>query len=138
MTPQSTTSQWHVQEQPKDSFSVFSLLNEKKSDASQLNISEVVSNPFKSILLSKSPSTSSLQKRYSCRECGQKFSRPHNLKSHLATHSSLRPYKCGTCNHYFRRQHDLKRHQKLHTGEKPYACHHCHRAFARLDALNRH
>ncbi|KAI8389451.1 hypothetical protein BD560DRAFT_79086 [Blakeslea trispora] len=75
---------------------------------------------------------------YACTHCHQTFSRTHNLKSHLATHSAIRPFQCGTCLHYFRRQHDLKRHQKLHTGERPYVCGNCRRSFARLDALNRH
>ncbi|KAI9259301.1 hypothetical protein BY458DRAFT_440497 [Sporodiniella umbellata] len=77
-------------------------------------------------------------KPYSCPKCQQAFSRPHNLKSHLTTHSEERPYRCEVCNHHFRRQHDLKRHQKLHTGERPYKCKTCTRSFARLDALNRH
>ncbi|KAG1448983.1 hypothetical protein G6F56_008785 [Rhizopus delemar] len=77
-------------------------------------------------------------KPYGCPKCSQAFSRPHNLKSHLTTHSEERPYRCEVCNHHFRRQHDLKRHQKLHTGERPYKCKTCTRSFARLDALNRH
>jgi uncharacterized Zn-finger protein len=32
-------------------------------------------------------------KPYSCPECHQTFSRPHNLKSHLTTHSAERPYR---------------------------------------------
>ncbi|CAO3592862.1 unnamed protein product [Absidia cylindrospora] len=83
-------------------------------------------------------STGAIVKPYACNECEQSFCRPHNLKSHQATHSSIRPYKCGTCNKNFRRLHDLKRHEKLHTGEKPYVCDHCSRSFSRLDALNRH
>ncbi|KAI8353662.1 hypothetical protein EDC96DRAFT_273330 [Choanephora cucurbitarum] len=75
---------------------------------------------------------------YACTHCHQTFSRTHNLKSHLATHSTTRPFQCETCHHYFRRQHDLKRHQKLHTGERPYVCGNCRRSFSRLDALNRH
>ncbi|OZJ04378.1 hypothetical protein BZG36_03197 [Bifiguratus adelaidae] len=75
---------------------------------------------------------------YVCPECYSSFSRPHNLKSHLATHSSERPFPCPDCGHFFRRLHDLKRHQKLHTGEKPYKCDVCDRGFARLDALTRH
>lgn len=30
---------------------------------------------------------------YPCPECNLTFSRPHNLKSHLTTHSSERPYQ---------------------------------------------
>ncbi|KAL9543827.1 hypothetical protein MBANPS3_007924 [Mucor bainieri] len=77
-------------------------------------------------------------KPFVCNQCDQSFSRSHNLKSHLATHSPDKPFQCDICNHFFRRQHDLKRHQKLHTGERPYVCACCSRSFARLDALNRH
>ncbi|KAI7862402.1 hypothetical protein BDF14DRAFT_1736369, partial [Spinellus fusiger] len=74
---------------------------------------------------------------FTCPECSQTFSRPHNLKSHLTIHSAERPYEASNF-HPFRRHHDLKRHQKLHTGERPHVCKHCRRSFARLDALNRH
>lgn len=33
------------------------------------------------------------EKVYACHECDQTFTRPHNLKSHLATHSSEKPYQ---------------------------------------------
>lgn len=32
-------------------------------------------------------------KQYACGECDQTFGRPHNLKSHLATHSNERSYE---------------------------------------------
>ncbi|OAD76091.1 C2H2-type zinc finger transcription factor [Phycomyces blakesleeanus NRRL 1555(-)] len=83
-------------------------------------------------------SRNTTDKQFSCHECNQTFSRPHNLKSHLTTHSSERPFQCDVCKHLFRRHHDLKRHQKLHTGERPHVCKACFRSFARLDALNRH
>jgi uncharacterized Zn-finger protein len=35
----------------------------------------------------------SSDKPFVCKECDQTFSRPHNLKSHLATHSAERPYQ---------------------------------------------
>jgi hypothetical protein len=37
--------------------------------------------------------SSSDSKPYPCPECHQTFSRPHNLKSHLTTHSSERPFQ---------------------------------------------
>jgi uncharacterized Zn-finger protein len=76
-----------------DGFSVFSLSNEEKSETSLSRISEDVQNPFKSLSLNQFSTTMPTAKPYSCKQCGQAFSRPHNLKSHLATHSSLRPYK---------------------------------------------
>ncbi|RPA72710.1 hypothetical protein BJ508DRAFT_196756, partial [Ascobolus immersus RN42] len=72
--------------------------------------------------------------------CGQTFTRVHNLKSHLLTHSKSKPFQCNSngCNAKFRRQHDLKRHQRLHSGERPFECAKCGRKFARGDALARH
>lgn len=85
-------------------------------------------------LLPRSPS----QKKHKCPYCDTEFTRHHNLKSHLLTHSQEKPYVCQTCQMRFRRLHDLKRHMKLHTGERPHICPKCDRKFARGDALARH
>ncbi|WYZ34422.1 hypothetical protein EsH8_I_000698 [Colletotrichum jinshuiense] len=82
--------------------------------------------------------TQSSGKKHKCPFCETEFTRHHNLKSHLLTHSQEKPYICQECTMRFRRLHDLKRHSKLHTGEKPHICPKCDRKFARGDALARH
>jgi DNA-directed RNA polymerase subunit M/transcription elongation factor TFIIS len=49
------------------------------------------------------------KRKHKCQECGQYFTRLHNLKSHLLTHSQEKPFICQDCGHKFRRLHDLKR-----------------------------
>ena len=70
-------------------------------------------------------------------DCGKRFGRKENIKSHVQTHLNDRQYQCPTCKKCFVRQHDLKRHAKIHTGVKPYPCE-CGNSFARHDALTRH
>ncbi|KAI5310509.1 hypothetical protein KEM55_006072 [Ascosphaera atra] len=82
--------------------------------------------------------SSSNGKKHRCSHCGTEFTRHHNLKSHLLTHSEEKPHVCNVCNQRFRRRHDMKRHMKLHTGERPHICPRCGRRFARGDALARH
>ncbi|KAL5335261.1 hypothetical protein BJX70DRAFT_330475 [Aspergillus crustosus] len=77
-------------------------------------------------------------KKHRCPHCPTEFTRHHNLKSHMLTHSQEKPFICTICQSRFRRLHDLKRHQKLHTGERPHICPKCGRRFARGDALARH
>jgi len=49
-----------------------------------------------------------------------------------------KPFKCTVCQQTFSRSHDLKRHMYTHTGEKPFKCEKCGKSFSRRDALNRH
>ncbi|KAI9819023.1 MAG: hypothetical protein M1832_004065 [Thelocarpon impressellum] len=84
------------------------------------------------------PARSPSSRKHKCPYCATDFTRHHNLKSHLLTHSHEKPFVCSTCQARFRRLHDLKRHSKLHTGERPHICPKCGRRFARGDALARH
>lgn len=88
--------------------------------------------------LSQQNQARSPQKINKCPHCDAQFTRQHNLKSHLLTHSQEKPFVCESCMMRFRRLHDLKRHSKLHTGERPHICPKCDRKFARGDALARH
>ncbi|KAF2218444.1 hypothetical protein BDZ85DRAFT_93528 [Elsinoe ampelina] len=70
-------------------------------------------------------------------DCGKKFGRKENIRSHVQTHLGDRQFKCNHCGKCFVRQHDLKRHAKIHSGDKPHKCP-CGNGFARQDALTRH
>jgi hypothetical protein len=61
--------------------------------------------------LSKNKSS---EARFSCRICGQKFTRNVNLIGHTRSHYGERPYGCQNCGKKFTRVNDLRRHEKLH------------------------
>lgn len=70
-------------------------------------------------------------------DCGKRFGRKENIRSHVQTHLDDRQFRCNGCGKCFVRQHDLKRHAKIHSGDKPHKCP-CGNGFARQDALTRH
>jgi uncharacterized Zn-finger protein len=55
---------------------------------------------------------------FQCNLCPKKFTRAHNLRSHLRTHSDERPFVCTVCGKGFARQHDRKRHEAIHSGKR--------------------
>ncbi|EGW33945.1 uncharacterized protein SPAPADRAFT_59333 [Spathaspora passalidarum NRRL Y-27907] len=78
-------------------------------------------------------------KIYTCtyKNCGKKFTRRYNVRSHIQTHLSDRPFGCSHCPKRFVRQHDLNRHVKGHLEARHCKCS-CGKEFARLDALKKH
>ncbi|KAF8250015.1 hypothetical protein K440DRAFT_620461 [Wilcoxina mikolae CBS 423.85] len=54
---------------------------------------------------------------FQCNLCPKQFTRAHNLRSHLLTHTDEKPFMCTICGKAFARQHDRKRHEMLHSGE---------------------
>ncbi|RLV89569.1 Cell wall transcription factor ACE2 [Spathaspora sp. JA1] len=78
-------------------------------------------------------------KIYTCnyKNCGKKFTRRYNVRSHIQTHLSDRPFGCTHCPKRFVRQHDLNRHVKGHLEARHCKCS-CGKEFARLDALKKH
>ncbi|KAK9491956.1 hypothetical protein V1508DRAFT_462783 [Lipomyces doorenjongii] len=77
--------------------------------------------------------------KYICRftDCGKKFGRKYNIRTHIQTHLSDKPHLCTACGSRFVRHHDLRRHSKTHEDMKPFVCP-CGKGFARQDALSRH
>mmetsp|Transcript_8840 Transcript_8840/g.11040 ORF Transcript_8840/g.11040 Transcript_8840/m.11040 type:complete len:652 (-) Transcript_8840:135-2090(-) len=79
------------------------------------------------------------QKIFTCtyKNCGKKFTRRYNVRSHIQTHLSDRPFACSYCPKKFVRQHDLNRHVKGHLEARYCKCA-CGKEFTRLDALRKH
>ncbi|KAK9370968.1 hypothetical protein V1509DRAFT_615377, partial [Lipomyces kononenkoae] len=77
--------------------------------------------------------------KYICKfqDCGKKFGRKYNIRTHIQTHLSDKPHLCTVCGSRFVRHHDLRRHSKTHEDMKPFVCP-CGKGFARQDALTRH
>lgn len=79
------------------------------------------------------------EKAFTCtyKNCGKKFTRRYNVRSHIQTHLSDRPFGCSYCPKKFVRQHDLNRHVKGHLEARHCQCP-CGKEFARLDAMRKH
>lgn len=69
--------------------------------------------------------------------CGKKFTRRYNVRSHIQTHLSDRPFTCTYCPKSFVRQHDLNRHIKSHLLTKNCRCR-CGKEFTRVEGYKKH
>jgi DNA-directed RNA polymerase subunit M/transcription elongation factor TFIIS len=89
--------------------------NSHRSQLSSYSGQSSNQDPEGSSPLTGDPSSSrdGKKRKHKCQECGQYFTRLHNLKSHLLTHSQEKPFICDQCGHKFRRLHDLKRRFQL-------------------------
>lgn len=58
---------------------------------------------------------------FNCHLCPKKFTRKHNLESHIRVHNNEKPFQCSICNEKFTRKNDCDRHERLH-GEKTSVC----------------
>ena len=78
-------------------------------------------------------------KNFTCvyQNCGKKFTRRYNVRSHIQTHLSDRPFTCLYCPKSFVRQHDLNRHVKSHMVSKHCRCK-CGREFTRIEGYKKH
>lgn len=84
---------------------------------------------------------------FPCSLCPKRFTRAHNLRSHLRTHKDERPFICNLCGKAFARHNDRRRHESLHSDEKNFVCRGklqdggswgCGRRFGRADTLESH
>ena len=78
------------------------------------------------------------EKPYKCHNCGAKFARNSDIKTHMRAHTGEKPFKCDTCGAKFAQSSNLKKHIRTHTGEKPYKCDTCGAQFAQSAHLKLH
>ncbi|XP_017261158.1 uncharacterized protein LOC108229921 isoform X5 [Kryptolebias marmoratus] len=107
-----------------------------------------------------------VNKCFSCSECGKQYVNNRSLQRHLTSHSVVRssnclvkrkPFKmkkivdshrkfhkspnlfrCDDCDKKFTTKANLDRHMRIHTGEKPFGCDVCGRRFIEKGDLNVH
>ncbi|KAK5050383.1 hypothetical protein LTR84_003664 [Exophiala bonariae] len=60
--------------------------------------------------------------RFQCTICTKSYTRAHNLRSHLRTHTDERPFRCTICPEAFTRQDFLTRHERGHKEGKNLIC----------------
>ncbi|XP_040294008.1 zinc finger protein 665-like isoform X1 [Bufo bufo] len=90
---------------------------------------------FKSYALQQSHT---MERRFSCSECGKCFVKKSSLDEHWKIHTGLRPFSCSECGKCFAYKSCLIEHHKIHTGEKPFLCLECGKCFTKNSNLVRH
>ena len=63
-----------------------------------------------SLVSSKKPTTTSLQKRHPCLYCEKSFRLKNDLTRHVMTHTGEKPFICSYCYKGFSRKEKLKKH----------------------------
>ncbi|XP_063977259.1 zinc finger protein 235-like [Diachasmimorpha longicaudata] len=76
--------------------------------------------------------------KYSCPICDKRCKTSAEMKSHVASHSSVRPYMCEKCGQAYKHKHALKIHIGMHNGINPFKCSFCDKCFTQKGALTRH
>ena len=78
------------------------------------------------------------EKKWSCGECGKKYSYQFMLRNHQLTHNNEKPFVCQFCPKKFQTKGSLSYHLKMHSNENPYNCHLCGYSATKPFNLGRH
>ncbi|XP_068112240.1 zinc finger protein 629-like [Hyperolius riggenbachi] len=81
------------------------------------------------LVLTVTGQTPSVEKPYSCLECGKCYSSTKSLSKHTRLHTGVNVNFCAECGKTFFNKSGLIKHQRIHSGEKPFACLECGKCF---------